>query len=220
MLLIHAAHHVFVDRSSIFFNLLSVAGLLLRNRSKHHHHPWKLSDQFSAGKGGVWTKLWELKVHHSPSLVLADLRTRLINSELRTGARGSGTISSGLCSFSLHFGFVIWGHFFNQENASYWENNGFRILAAALDCTSLSRLQTGLSLMFNVIAAVLPIFSGNTLLALTSPIRKQLDKCHASGQYMDIGTHSFRNIRRSFIPWKQKIVWGLLALLALPFHVL
>ena len=122
--------------------------------------------------------------------------------------------------FWVHIGFVIWGHFFYQESNSYWENFGFRILASATDCNSLSQLRTGLSFLFNILAAILPIFAGNTLLALASPTRKQLDECHESGQYMDIGTHSFSNIRKPFIPWKQKILWGILALLTLPFHVL
>ena len=120
----------------------------------------------------------------------------------------------------LHVAFAIWGHFYYQESESYWENFGFRILGSAADCNSLSQLRTGLSLLFNVLAAILPIFSGNTLLALASPTRAQLDDCHASGQSMDIGAHSFSNIMKKFIPWRQKIIWGALVLLSLPFHVL
>ena len=120
----------------------------------------------------------------------------------------------------VHIAFVIWGHFYYQASTSFWESFGFRVLAAATDCITLSRLRTGLSFMFNMLAAIIPIFSSNTMLALSSPTRRQLNCCHTAGQYMDIGAHSFSNIRKRWIPWPQKIVWMLLVLLALPNHFL
>ncbi|KAK5135355.1 hypothetical protein LTR08_005297 [Meristemomyces frigidus] len=53
---------------------------------------------------------------------------------------------------------------------------------------------------------------------LCSPTRREVDKAHAKGDWMDIGVASVRNIYK--INWRRSLLWGLLALSSVPIHLL
>lgn len=52
---------------------------------------------------------------------------------------------------------------------------------------------------------------------LVAPTRREADKRHEKGKSLDIGIHSFRNLR--WIAWKRVIIWAFLGAIATVLHL-
>jgi hypothetical protein len=86
------------------------------------------------------------------------------------------------------------------------------------DCSFAKRLDAGLHVLINVLSTILLSMSNLSLQLIVSPTRTEVDRAHCSGQWLDIGVPSIRNIR--ILPRTTIVVAVLLAFSALPIHFL
>ena len=70
----------------------------------------------------------------------------------------------------------------------------------------------------NLLSTVLLSASNYTIQCLVSPNRKDLDRAHKAGRWLDIGVPSLRNYLR--LSTFQNILWIILWLTSLPLHLL
>ncbi|KAE8407621.1 hypothetical protein BDV37DRAFT_290332 [Aspergillus pseudonomiae] len=85
-------------------------------------------------------------------------------------------------------------------------------------CAKAKRWSTGFHILINVLGTILLGASNYCMQCLNAPSRKDVDRVHAHGKWLDIGTPSVTNLR--VMSWVQIIIWCLLVLTSLPFHVL
>ncbi|KAB8204567.1 hypothetical protein BDV34DRAFT_226367 [Aspergillus parasiticus] len=86
------------------------------------------------------------------------------------------------------------------------------------NCTKAKRWSTGFHILINVLGTILLGASNYCMQCLSAPSRRDVDRVHAHGKWLDIGTPSVTNLR--VMSWVQISIWCLLALTSLPFHVL
>ncbi|OGM48153.1 hypothetical protein ABOM_002804 [Aspergillus bombycis] len=85
-------------------------------------------------------------------------------------------------------------------------------------CAKAKRWSTGFHILINVLGTILLGASNYCMQCLSAPSRRDVDRVHAHGKWLDIGTPSVTNLR--VMSWMQIIIWCLLVLTSLPFHVL
>lgn len=86
------------------------------------------------------------------------------------------------------------------------------------DCGRAKYSSTALHVLINIFGTVLLGASNYCMQCLSAPSRQDVDRMHATGKRLDVGTPSISNLR--VIKWKQVSLWCLLFLSSLPFHVL
>lgn len=84
--------------------------------------------------------------------------------------------------------------------------------------TAISQWSTAAHLLINILSTMLLGASNYTMQVLSSPTRKDIDKAHASGKWLDVGILSTRNLWN--IPRTRAAVWCLLATSSIPLHLL
>lgn len=95
--------------------------------------------------------------------------------------------------------------------------NGLRVLYEG-NCERARTLNSGLHILINILSTALIGASNYTMQVLGSPTRKEIDRAHKADVWLSIGAPNFRNIR--WIPWKRRILFGLLFISAWPLHLL
>jgi hypothetical protein len=110
---------------------------------------------------------------------------------------------------SLNLAITIWGSIASKENQG---------LLDAGDCDQIKRVNTGIHLLINVFSTVLLSGSNYCMQCLSAPTRKEVDRAHAVGKWLDIGIPSFRNLRN--IERRRVVLWFLLGFSSLPLHLL
>ena len=86
------------------------------------------------------------------------------------------------------------------------------------DCSNTKTLATWLHLIINVLSTGLLGCSNYTMQCLASPTRKEIDKAHQQGTWMEIGVPSLSNLGR--ISKERLAVWILLGISSIPLHLL
>jgi hypothetical protein len=86
------------------------------------------------------------------------------------------------------------------------------------DCDRVELLNTGLHVLINVLSTILLSGSNYCMQCLSAPSRREVDKAHERGNWLDIGIPSIRNVRH--LSRKRIILWISLALTSLPLHLL
>ena len=86
------------------------------------------------------------------------------------------------------------------------------------ECTKTRKASTWIHLAINILSTVLLSASNYCMQILTAPTRAEVDRAHASGRWLDIGTPSVRNLR--WISRRRVWIWCCLALSSLPLHLL
>ncbi|KAE8334706.1 hypothetical protein BDV24DRAFT_172155 [Aspergillus arachidicola] len=86
------------------------------------------------------------------------------------------------------------------------------------NCKKAKRWSTGFHILINVLGTILLGTSNYCMQCLSAPSRKDVDRVHAHGKWLDIGTPSVANLR--VMSWVQITIWCLLVLTSLPFHIL
>ena len=79
------------------------------------------------------------------------------------------------------------------------------------------RLDLWLHLLINILGTILLASSNYSMQIVTAPTRDDIDKAHASYDWMDIGIPSVRNLWR--ISWLRKILWFFLFVSSIPLHL-
>lgn len=85
-------------------------------------------------------------------------------------------------------------------------------------CDRINTWATWLHVLINALSSILLSASNYTMQCLSAPTRKEIDRAHARGDYMDVGVASVRNLSR--INWRRAALWSLLALSSIPIHLL
>lgn len=85
-------------------------------------------------------------------------------------------------------------------------------------CRSVSRWDTGLHLLINVLGTLLLGASNFTMQCLNAPSRGDVDIAHRKGISLDIGVSSAKNLR--YLRKFKGFLWCMLALSTLPLHLL
>jgi hypothetical protein len=85
-------------------------------------------------------------------------------------------------------------------------------------CATVKSADTGLHLLINILSTVILFGSSVFMQILGSPTRRDIDKAHARRRQLDVGVTSLRNLFG--IGRRRAILWVILALTALPVHLL
>jgi hypothetical protein len=86
------------------------------------------------------------------------------------------------------------------------------------NCRAASQANIAIHLAINVIASAVLGSSNFFMQILVAPTRRQLNKAHASGRWLEIGVHSYRNILS--MPWRNRVLWILLAISSTPLALM
>jgi hypothetical protein len=73
--------------------------------------------------------------------------------------------------------------------------------------------------LVNVLGTLLLGASNYCIQCLSAPTRKELDKAHEKGGFLDVGIPSFHNIKSNVIGTRKKLLWWILAFSSLPLHL-
>lgn len=85
-------------------------------------------------------------------------------------------------------------------------------------CGKASRIDSGFHFAINIMSTVLLGASNYVMQILNAPTRKQVDKAHAKNVSLLIGVPNFRNL--GWVGIRRSVLWLLLAVSALPLHLL
>ncbi|KAK0926466.1 hypothetical protein LTR29_017860 [Friedmanniomyces endolithicus] len=88
--------------------------------------------------------------------------------------------------------------------------------ALVSSCKEVATWSTWLHLLINILSSVMLSASNYTMQCLSAPTRAEVDRAHASGDWLDVGIASVRNLRR--IAWSRVCLWWLLGLSSIPIH--
>lgn len=86
------------------------------------------------------------------------------------------------------------------------------------DCDITSAWSFWLHILINILSSILLSASNYTMQCVTAPTRRECDRAHSRGDWLDVGVPSVRNLLR--IDWPRRTMWALLALSSTPIHLL
>lgn len=86
------------------------------------------------------------------------------------------------------------------------------------NCKRIVNLTFWAHLVINILSTLLLGASNYSMQCLSSPTRREIDKAHNEGIWLDIGVPSVRNLRR--ISTTRVTLWWLLAISSIPLHLL
>jgi len=86
------------------------------------------------------------------------------------------------------------------------------------DCQDVERINTWVHFAINAVSGVLLSASNYCMQCLSAPTRKETNKAHASGKWLDIGIPSIRNLKA--IGKRKLFFWWCLGLSSIPLHLL
>lgn len=85
------------------------------------------------------------------------------------------------------------------------------------DCSRNETIGTCIHLLINTASTLLLSGSNYTMQVLSAPTRRETDKAHCTGRWLDIGVQSVRNLR--YISYRRMLLWLLLAFSSVPLHL-
>ncbi|KAL4815023.1 hypothetical protein BDW67DRAFT_176558 [Aspergillus spinulosporus] len=104
---------------------------------------------------------------------------------------------------------VCWASFRHTDQAQSVLYSG--------NCDRTKELGTCVHLLINVLSTLLLSASNFCMQCLSAPTRKDIDRAHANNEWLDIGVHSIRNLRK--IPRFRMLLWLSLVLTSVPLHL-
>jgi hypothetical protein len=128
----------------------------------------------------------------------------------RFGVLISAVLSSLVCIFNVAI--TLWVVTKHRR-----DDNGLHLLYTG-SCSKAQTLSTGIHVIINVLSTILLGASNYCMQCLSAPTRREIDKSHAKGSWMDIGVRSMRSLG-GVASWK-RWAWALFALTTLPLHLL
>ena len=85
-------------------------------------------------------------------------------------------------------------------------------------CKRTATLTFWIHLVINVLSTLLLGASNYSMQCLSSPTRREIDRAHGKGVWLDIGVPSVRNLR--YLSISRVTLWWLLAISSIPLHLL
>ncbi|KAJ6188446.1 hypothetical protein N7519_003354 [Penicillium mononematosum] len=86
------------------------------------------------------------------------------------------------------------------------------------DCNKVRHLDIGFHLLINILSTTLLSASNFGMQCLAAPTRRNIDRAHQKGKWLDIGVPSIRNLFR--VSKGRSLLWICLASSSLPFHLM
>lgn len=86
------------------------------------------------------------------------------------------------------------------------------------NCQRAKKLNIGIHLLINILSTILLSASNYCMQCMSAPTRKEVDRAHSRGQWLDIGVQSLRNLNR--IARKRLLLYLVLGFSSLPLHLL
>ncbi|BCS30579.1 uncharacterized protein APUU_80882S [Aspergillus puulaauensis] len=124
----------------------------------------------------------------------------------RTLYMGSVTSATVLL---LNLVMVLW--------ASLRDSDGGTGVLRVDNCERIKQLSTGVHLLINILSTLLLASSNFAMQCLAAPTRRDVDRAHARGKWLDIGVPSVRNLRQ--LPRLRLLLWLCLVLSSVPLHL-
>ena len=85
------------------------------------------------------------------------------------------------------------------------------------NCSEVENIETGIKVGLNVLSTLVLGASTYAMQGTTAPTRKELNKAHGKGKWLEIGTQSWRNL--GYVSRRHATIWGILAFTSLPLHL-
>ncbi|MCJ1435914.1 hypothetical protein MMC27_005290 [Xylographa pallens] len=126
----------------------------------------------------------------------------------RVGVAASACAAGAICILNTVLTIWAWSHF--------PMNSGIGTLSD--DCGTSKTWALWLHLAINVLSTILLGASNYTMQCLLAPTRKEVDRCHQVGEWLAIGTPTFRNI--SAVSTKRRMLFILLTISSAPLHLM
>lgn len=86
------------------------------------------------------------------------------------------------------------------------------------NCATVKRADSVIHILINVLAALLLGASNLTLQMIAAPARREVDRAHARGVWLDIGVTGFRNLWQ--LSRTSVVLWCFLAISSISIHFL
>lgn len=129
------------------------------------------------------------------------------------GWRG-GLLRSFVFSFvALVANFAIYGWLFGTYNTKM----GTAVIRTG-SCRSIRWDNTAIHAALNIVSTLILGASTYAMQGMTAPTRPDVDRAHAKGRWLEIGTQSLRNL--PFVRKSNTWTWLLLGITSLPYHLL
>lgn len=147
-------------------------------------------------------------------IALKNKERRLSRISLKlTGWRGTTAVNISVVAIVLAINLT----FLVSVRMKYGSNDGQGIIYEG-DCHITGRITIASHLFINIIGSLLLSGSNYTMQVLLSPSREEVDKAHENRRWLEIGTHSLRNFIH--VNKARSILWTILALSSVPFHLM
>lgn len=206
-----SSHHLLSPSKDA--NAFTITRKPLRLKSENYSDQITLRPIYSSRNSSEYS-------HVAPSEALDSNETSLKKSKaswrrkLPTGWRFGVTTSaiSATSVFLINLIVLIWAIL---HNGGQVEGKGTLYNGS---CQDTRRLNTGVHLLINVLSTMLLGASNYCMQCMSAPTRKEIDRAHASGKWLDVGVQSVRNLFR--ISWRRAALYWLLGISSVPLHLL
>ena len=115
------------------------------------------------------------------------------------------------CALTLNISVYAW-LFATSER-----NQGSGVVTSG-SCTTIHNMDIGIHAGLNIMSTLILGASTYAMQGMTAPTRKEVDKAHSRGKWVEIGAQSWRNI--TYVRKRNAFLWCLLGITSLPFHLL
>ncbi|RGP70911.1 hypothetical protein FSPOR_3598 [Fusarium sporotrichioides] len=85
------------------------------------------------------------------------------------------------------------------------------------NCDITAKANLWIHLAINIIGTGVLASSNFFMQSLVAPTRKEVDAAHRTGQWLEIGVQSLKNVR--FLNWRKVLFWSLFSLSSVPLHL-
>ncbi|GKU08207.1 hypothetical protein FLAG1_08581 [Fusarium langsethiae] len=85
------------------------------------------------------------------------------------------------------------------------------------NCDITAKANLWIHLAINIIGTGVLASSNFFMQSLVAPTRKEVDAAHKTGQWLEIGVQSLKNVR--FLNWRKALFWSLFSLSSVPLHL-
>lgn len=122
------------------------------------------------------------------------------------------------CAFAASFVLVLNSILAILAHTVFPRSDGITTLHEG-SCAVVNTWSMILHALINILGSVLLGASNYTMQCLAAPTRKDLDRVHAKGNWLDIGVPSVRHLALR-IPRQRILLWWILAVSSVPIHLL
>lgn len=143
-------------------------------------------------------------------------RFKPVTRKLPEGWRFGVTLGAILSSVTLIINAIVVGVAYSwMERNDYTEGKIPPVFTG--HCDKANKYSTGVHLAINILSSMLLGASNYCMQCLSAPTRKNIDKAHQTGKWLDVGVQSMKNLR--FIGPKKLFFWVCLAVSSIPLHL-